>query len=104
MESNLILEITGKVKAIGVSNFSEKILEQLLQTAKVPPAVDQVELHLYNPQHNLIKYLKAKGIVPEAYSPFGSAGSPLLQDEVATQIAHHHSLKTSDVLLGYLCK
>ncbi|KAI0084074.1 Aldo/keto reductase [Irpex rosettiformis] len=92
----------GKVKSIGVSNFSEKTLEQLLPTAKVKPAVDQIELHLYNPQHELVKYLKAKGIVVEAYSPFGSAGSPLLQDEVATQIAQQHSLNTSDVLIGYL--
>ncbi|KIP07209.1 hypothetical protein PHLGIDRAFT_105937 [Phlebiopsis gigantea 11061_1 CR5-6] len=92
----------GKVRSIGVSNCSEKILEQLLPHASVVPAVNQLEIHLYNPQHELIEYLKARGIVPQAYSPLGSTGSPLLQDETATAIAHKHGLQTSDVLLGYL--
>ena len=93
----------GKVRAIGVSNFSERVLEQeILPYATVVPAVDQVELHLYNPQHKFISYLKSKGIVPQAYSPLGSTGSPLLQDETASAIAQKHGLQTSDVLLGYI--
>lgn len=48
-------------------------------------------------------YLKSKGIVPEAYSPFGSVGSPLLNDEVAVEIASKHNINTSDVLLAWLC-
>ncbi|KAG6330454.1 hypothetical protein ID866_8636, partial [Astraeus odoratus] len=94
----------GKVKAIGVSNCSEMMLEKILPTASIMPAVDQLELHLYNPQHRLIAYLQSKGIVPEAYSPLGSTNSPLLQDEVATGVAAKHGLKTADVLLGYLLK
>lgn len=64
--------------------------------------LDQLELHLYNPQHKLIAYLKSKGIVAEAYSPLGSTGSPLLNDEVPRGIAENHDLKISDVLLGWL--
>ena len=94
---------TGKVRSIGVSNFSERVLEQeILPYATVVPAVDQVELHLYNPQHKFISYLKSKGIVPQAYSPLGSTNSPLLNDETAAAIAAKHELKPSDVLLGYL--
>ncbi|PPQ74919.1 hypothetical protein CVT26_011355 [Gymnopilus dilepis] len=92
----------GKVKSIGVSNFSEAKLEEILPSAEIIPVVDQLELHVYNPQHKLISYLKSKGIVPQAYSPLGSTGSPLLTDEVATSIAEKHSLQTADVLLGYL--
>ena len=47
-------------------------------------------------------YLKSKGIVPEAYSPLGSTGSPLLEDEVAVEIASKHNLKPADVLLAWL--
>ncbi|KAL4079733.1 NADP-dependent oxidoreductase domain-containing protein [Scleroderma citrinum] len=94
----------GKAKSIGVSNFSEMMIEKILTTADIMPAVDQLELHLYNPQLKLVAYLKSKGIVAEAYSPLGSAGSPLLEDEVARRIAESHDLKTSDVLLGYLLK
>ncbi|CAL1698940.1 unnamed protein product [Somion occarium] len=92
----------GKVKAIGVSNFSQKKLEEILPTAKVVPAVDQLELHLYNPQHELVSYLKSKDIVPQAYSPLGSTGSPLLSDETASALAQKYELNTADVLLGYL--
>ncbi|KAF8997112.1 NADP-dependent oxidoreductase domain-containing protein [Cyathus striatus] len=92
----------GKVKAIGVSNFSEAKLEEIIPTAEVIPAVNQLEIHVYNPQHELVSYLKSKGIVPQAYSPLGSTKSPLLSDEVVTGVAQKHSLQTSDVLLGYL--
>ncbi|KAI6000384.1 NADP-dependent oxidoreductase domain-containing protein [Pisolithus orientalis] len=94
----------GKVKSIGLSNCSEMMVEKILATANVIPAANQLELHLYNPQHRLVAYLKSKGIVPQAYSPLGSTNSPLLQDEVATEIAKRHELKTSDVLLGYLLR
>jgi len=64
--------------------------------------VDQLELHIYNPQHKLIAYLRSKGIVPQAYSPLGSSNAPLLTDELVTEIAKKHSLQPADVLLGYL--
>ncbi|KAG2142349.1 NADP-dependent oxidoreductase domain-containing protein [Suillus clintonianus] len=93
----------GKVKAIGVSNFSQMILEKILPTAEIIPVVNQLELHLYNPQLKLLDYLKSKKIVPQAYSPLGSTNAPLLTDETATEIAKKRGLKsTSDVLLGYL--
>ncbi|KAG6865497.1 hypothetical protein C0991_002096 [Blastosporella zonata] len=93
----------GKVKAIGVSNFSVAKLEEILPTAEVIPVVNQLELHIYNPQHKLVEYLKSKGIVPQAYSPLGSTNSPLLTDETVLKIAQKHSLNPSDVLIGYLC-
>ncbi|KAF5365828.1 hypothetical protein D9757_014433 [Collybiopsis confluens] len=91
-----------KVKAIGISNFSVKKMEEILPSAKIIPAVNQLELHPYNPQHELLAYLRSKGIVPEAYSPLGSTNSPLLKDEVVKKIAEKHGLQPSDVLLGWL--
>ncbi|KDQ52165.1 hypothetical protein JAAARDRAFT_40515 [Jaapia argillacea MUCL 33604] len=92
----------GKVKAIGVSNFSEKKLEEILPTAEVVPAANQLELHLYNPQHKLLAYLKSKGIVAQAYSPLGSTNTPLFADETATELAAKYQLQPADILLGYL--
>ncbi|PFH45297.1 hypothetical protein AMATHDRAFT_161044, partial [Amanita thiersii Skay4041] len=92
----------GKVKTIGVSNCSQTKLEHLLETAEIVPAVNQLELHIYNPQHKLLAYMKSKGIVPQAYSPLGSTGSPLLKDETANEIAVKRGLKPADVVLGYL--
>jgi glycerol 2-dehydrogenase (NADP+) len=81
---------SGKVRAIGVSNCSELKLNEILPTAKVIPAVNQLELHPYNPQLNLVKFCKSKGIKLQAYSPLGSTGSPMLQDEVILEIAKKH--------------
>ncbi|KAJ6514301.1 NADP-dependent oxidoreductase domain-containing protein [Mycena vitilis] len=92
----------GKVRTIGVSNFSEMNLEKILPTAEIIPAVDQLELHIYNPQHKLLTYLRSKGIHPQAYSPLGSSGSPLLTDETVAEIASKHGLQPADVLIGYL--
>ena len=111
----------GKVRSIGASNFSEVKLREILQTAEIVPAVNQVnrgvffprqymcadailqlELHVYNPQHELLSYMNSKGIIPQAYSPLGSTNSPLLTDDVVVKIATKHSLQPSDILLGYL--
>ena len=57
---------------------------------------------MYNPQHKFVAYLRSKGITPQAYSPLGSTGSPLLKDETACAIAAAHGLQPADVLLGWL--
>ncbi|KJA18239.1 hypothetical protein HYPSUDRAFT_79246 [Hypholoma sublateritium FD-334 SS-4] len=62
---------TGNVRAIGVSNFSIKNLEELLQTAKIVPAVNQVEMHPYLAQNELREYCRKKGIAIASYSSSG---------------------------------
>lgn len=61
----------GKVRAIGVSNFSVKTLEDLLATAKVIPAVNQIQMHPFLPQNEVKVLCEAKGIHLTAYSPVG---------------------------------
>ncbi|GAA5881875.1 hypothetical protein JCM3774_005762 [Rhodotorula dairenensis] len=91
----------GLVKGIGVSNFSEPMLDDLLKTAKVMPAANQVELHPYLPQHELLEYMHEKGIVAEAYSPLGSSNSPLLNDEDIQRIADKHGVRPGTILISY---
>ncbi|CAE6354492.1 unnamed protein product [Rhizoctonia solani] len=62
---------SGKVKSIGVSNFSVKTLEVLLPEAKVIPATNQVELHPSLPSFKLLEYCKSKGILLTAFCPLG---------------------------------
>lgn len=59
----------GKVRAIGVSNFLEHHLDQLMQTAKITPMVNQVEFHPYLVQPELLAKCKSMGIQSEAWSP-----------------------------------
>jgi glycerol 2-dehydrogenase (NADP+) len=68
------MEDLHRVKAIGVANWSVSFLEELRRTWKIVPAVNQVELHPYLPQHELKKYCEDLGILLEAYSPLGSTG------------------------------
>ncbi|KAK2379152.1 NADPH-dependent aldo-keto reductase, chloroplastic [Trifolium repens] len=62
---------SGKARAIGVSNFSVKKLQDLLDVARVPPAVNQVELHPSLQQPNLHAFCKSKGVHLCGYSPLG---------------------------------
>ncbi|GAA5867249.1 hypothetical protein JCM8547_003135 [Rhodosporidiobolus lusitaniae] len=91
----------GLVKAIGVSNFSIPFLQDLLKTAKIRPAANQVELHPYLPQHDLVNFLKENNIIAQAYSPLGSTDSPLLKDEEIVKIADKHGVSTGTVLISY---
>ena len=64
----------GLTRSIGVSNFNVQTLWDLLSFAKIPPAVNQIELHPFLPQTDLVKYCLANKILPMAYSPLIKAG------------------------------
>ncbi|KAH1068888.1 hypothetical protein GLYMA_03G066600v4 [Glycine max] len=66
---------SGKAQAIGVSNFSVKKLQDLLDVASVPPAVNQVELHPSLQQPELHAFCKSKGVHLSGYSPLGKGYS-----------------------------
>ncbi|XP_062124818.1 aldo-keto reductase family 1 member B1-like [Drosophila sulfurigaster albostrigata] len=65
---------SGLAKSVGVSNFDQEQLERVLKVAKIPPATNQIEHHVYLQQRDLVNFCKAKGIVVTAYSPLGSNG------------------------------
>ena len=95
------LPATGKVKNIGVSNFSISNLEKLLNapTTKTVPAVNQVELHPNNPSPKLVKFCHDKGIHATAYSCLGSTDSPLYKDPTLNEIAKAKGKTPQQVLL-----
>lgn len=55
--------VGDKCKTIGVSNFTQKTLDVLLKSAKIVPAINQVELHAFNPNLKLVPYCQSKGIL-----------------------------------------
>lgn len=92
---------TGKVKAIGVCNYSKRNLEELLQKGDVVPAVNQIENHPLLPQTEIIELCKRRGIHVTAYSPLGSSGSPLIQNPKVIQIAKRNEVNPGTILLSY---
>lgn len=72
----------GKLRAIGVSNFLEQDIENILEDCRVKPMVNQILAHISNTPFDLINYCKSKDIVVEAYSPVahGAAlGNPTIK-------------------------
>ncbi|XP_035544774.1 NADPH-dependent aldo-keto reductase, chloroplastic-like [Juglans regia] len=76
------LYVSGKARAIGVSNFSSKKLGHLLEVARVPPAVNQVECHPSWQQAGLHAFCKSKGVHLSGNSPLGSPGSSWVKSDV----------------------
>lgn len=92
---------SGKAKAIGVSNVSQAFLEDLLKTAKVIPAANQIELHPYLPQHELVNYCNSKNVLCQAYSPLGSTDSPLLQEPVFVDLAKAKGVDVAQIIISW---
>jgi diketogulonate reductase-like aldo/keto reductase len=97
----------GKAKSIGVSNWTIKDLDKLLSFAKIPPAVNQIEIHPFMPNDKLIQYCFDKGIIPVAYSPLGSQDQvPGTNEKVSTNkdllaIAEKNKASLAQVLIAW---
>lgn len=61
----------GILRSIGVANFNAQLLYDVLRYARVPPAVNQVEIHPYNAQPQLVRMCHESGVAVTAYSSFG---------------------------------
>ncbi|PYH99068.1 aldo/keto reductase family protein [Aspergillus ellipticus CBS 707.79] len=97
----------GKVKAIGVSNWTIEGLEQLLKFAEVKPHVNQIEIHPFLPNTELVKYCFDHGILPEAYSPLGSqnqvptTGERVSENTTLNEIAQKGGNSLAQVLIAW---
>ncbi|KIW16706.1 hypothetical protein PV08_03895 [Exophiala spinifera] len=92
---------TGKVKAIGVCNYSKRFLEELLPKVGIVPAVNQIENHPLLPQQEIVDYCQQHGIHVTAYSPLGSTGSPLMKDPHVVKLAEQKGTTPGCILLSY---
>lgn len=93
------LQVQGKIKSIGVSNFWQEHLEALFETAKVIPAVNQIEFHPGYWQKELTAYCKAKGIIVQGWSPL--ARGEVFGQESIKSIATKHQKTIAQVCLRW---
>lgn len=89
----------GKIRAIGISNFRKKHIDELLKTAEIKPAVNQNYLNPSDMQEELVKYNDELGILNEAYSPLGTGG--LLRNETVKEIGSHYGKSPAQVLIRW---
>jgi len=102
-----MLKKNEEVKQIGLANFGERHLKELLTFAKVKPAVNQFEIHPYNQRAKLVKLCQDEGIAVNAYSPIGGKGNDkqvtdeLLKDPVLKKIADKYKKTIPQVILRW---
>ena len=94
------LQKQGRVKTIGVSNFTKEGLQRLIDETGVVPAINQVELHPFFNQAELREFNASQGILTQAWSPLGQGGE-LLESAVIGQIAAKHGATPAQVVIAW---
>lgn len=96
-----------KVRAIGVSNFTPELLTNLMMQTEIVPAVDQIELHIFFQQPELVAFHKAHGIATQAWSPIGGitayfdAPKRSFDEPVILAIGERHGKTAAQVMLRW---
>lgn len=90
----------GKLRAIGVSNFLQDDLENLLESCRIKPMVNQILLHITNTDKALLEYCRAQGILVEAYSPIAH-GEALKNPEI-TRMAEKYGVTPARLCIRYV--
>ena len=91
----------GKVKAIGLSNFQEKQIQEILDICEVKPAVLQTEVHPYSQEAELKKFLAKEGMVIQAWYPLGHGDRALQQEPLFTQLGKKYGKSNAQIILRW---
>jgi alcohol dehydrogenase (NADP+) len=92
----------GRCRAIGLSDVSLEALLTIYESARIKPAVVQVESHPYLPETELLEFCKKTGIVLLAFAPLGHGMSPgLLEDPVISAVAARVGKTPAQVLIAW---
>lgn len=92
----------GRIRAIGVTSFSDERLQDLFLHNEVKPAVNQIETHPFRQQQKSNEFLKAEGIVHETWSPFAEGQKGIFTNPVLVRIAQAHGKSVAAVILRWL--
>ena len=92
----------GRIRAIGVTSFSNERLQDLFLHNEIKPAVNQIETHPFQQQKDANAFLKAEGIVHEAWAPFAEGQKGIFTNSALTDIAASHGKSVAAVILRWL--
>ena len=93
------LKSRGLVRCIGVSNFTKRHLEELLEYARIKPVVNQVEFHVHLHQKELLQFCADEGIFLQSYSTLGTG--KLLADQTVVEISEKYEKSPAQILLRW---
>ena len=91
----------GKVKAIGLSNFTPAQIQEILDLCEVKPAVLQTEVHPYSQEKELKEFLAKEGIVIQAWYPLGHGDKALIQEPLFTRLGKKYGKSNAQIILRW---
>lgn len=91
----------GKVKAIGLSNFNQEQIEEILSVCEVKPTVLQTEVHPYYQENGLKKFLKENEIFIQAWYPLGHGDTGLLNEQVFAKLGEKYKKSAAQIILRW---
>lgn len=91
----------GKVRAIGLSNFNEEQIQEILDNCEIKPTVLQTEIHPYYPQTEMKKFLEKSDIKIQAWYPLGHGDANLINEPVFTKLAEKYGKSNVQIILRW---
>ena len=91
----------GKVRAIGLSNFTAEGIKEILEICEVKPAILQTEVHPYSQEKELKEFLAKEGIVIQAWYPLGHGDAALIKEPVFTKLAEKYGKSNAQIILRW---
>lgn len=91
----------GKVRAIGLSNFNETQIREILDICEVKPAILQTEVHPYDQEKELKAFLDKSGIVAQAWYPLGHGDAALLHEPVFEKLGEKYGKSAAQIILRW---
>lgn len=92
---------SGKVKSLGLSNFTEEQIKEITDNCEIKPAVLQVEAHPYYPENQLKEYLKEMGTIIMAWYPLGHGDKSLIEEPIFNELANKYGKSNVQIILRW---
>ena len=91
----------GKVRAIGLSNFNEAQIREILEICEVKPSVLQTEVHPYSQEKALKQFLAQEGMVIQAWYPLGHGDKALINEPLFIELAQKYGKSNAQIILRW---
>ena len=91
----------GKVRAIGLSNFSVEQIKEILSICEAKPTILQTEVHPYSQEKELKEFLDSQGIVIQAWYPLGHGDKALIEEPVFSKLAQKYGKSNAQIILRW---